>query len=203
MSVSLLFMLVSAAVCLFLPTVVALIYIKKTSASWKAFLLGAIVFTVSQLLTRIPLLGLLQGTAWFQIFTMTNTVVYIFLLALSAGIFEELGRYFGIKLSLKKDMLTWQNGFAFGLGHGGIEAFLLAGLPLVNIIINTISGQNSTAVMSPPADFLLGGVERIIAVALHIGLTMLVLYAVRHKKTVYLIFAIAAHTCWSMLYSCF
>ena len=195
MGLSIAFMCISAIVCLFVPAIAAVIIIKKRNARWKAFLIGIAVFAVTQLLIRIPLLNLLQNTAWFQIFTMTQTELYFILLAFSAGLFEEAGRYFGIRLFLKSDLLTWENGIVFGLGHGGIEAFWLAGIPYTSLIAETVAGKNTALLLTTPsAYFLLGGLERILAVLLHIGFSMLVFYAVKQRKTLYLLYAVAAHT---------
>ena len=73
---------------------------------------------MSQLLTRIPLLGLLNNTVWFNMLSATNVIMVYLIVALTAGLFEECGRYFGIKLFLPKEELTWNDAFVFGLGHG-------------------------------------------------------------------------------------
>ena len=59
---------------------------------------------------------------------------FIFL-GITAGVFEECGRYMGFKLTLKKHR-RFGDGVAFALGHGGIEALLIAGISsLYNLII--------------------------------------------------------------------
>jgi uncharacterized membrane protein YhfC len=194
MALPLIFVGVSAVVCLFVPTVLAVIMIKKRGAKLRAFLLGAAVFAVFQLLTRIPLLGWLQTTAGFMLFTMTQPVIYMLLLAFTAGLFEECGRWIGVRLLLIPDMLNWENAFVFGLGHGGIEAFALAGINYAVLFVQALGGQAAATVMSTPASyFLAGGVERVLAVALHIGFTMLVFYAVKKRKMFWLFTAIVAH----------
>jgi|AGTN01.2.fsa_nt_gi Predicted membrane protein len=195
MALSLVFIALSALICLFGPTALAVIMIKKRGAKLRAFLLGAVVFAVFQLLIRIPLLNWLGNTAWFTLFAITQPVPYMLLLAFTAGLFEEAGRYAGIRLLLKPDMLSWQNAFVFGLGHGGIEAFALAGINYAVLFVQALGGRDIATVMRTPASyFLADGVERVLAVALHIGFTMLVFYAVRHRKPLWLAIAIAAHT---------
>jgi uncharacterized membrane protein YhfC len=113
---------------------------------------------------------------------------------LSAGIFEEVGRFIGIKFFLKRG-LNWENGVVFGLGHGGIEAFLLVGLNYSKVILNVITGQAIKSIVNVPSYlFLFGGIERILAITLHIGMTMLVLYSIKYKKRRYLFYAILFHT---------
>jgi uncharacterized membrane protein YhfC len=189
-------MTVSAVLCLVAPTAAAVILIVKRKANWRAFLAGIAAFGVSQLLVRIPLLDLLQNAAWFNLFITTNMLVYMLLLALTAGIFEETGRFFSMKLFMRKErFLTWENGVVFGLGHGGLEAFWLVGISYAVTLVQTLSGLNTAAVFStPPETFLIGGVERMLTVAVHTGFTMIVLYGVKYKKPIYLLYAVLAHT---------
>ncbi len=197
MTLSLIFIAVSAAVCLFAPTVLAVIMIKKRGAKLRAFLLGAAVFTVFQTLTRLPLLSWISATPWFMLFTMTQPVAYILLLAFTAGLFEEVGRWIGIRPFLKPDVLNWDNAFVFGLGHGGIEALYLIGINYATLLVQMISGQPSAMELvmnTPPSYFLAGGAERVLTVMVHIGFTMLVFYAVKRRKPVFLLAAVGAHT---------
>lgn len=195
MALSVIFMFVSAFICLVLPTLIAVVMMVKRKGKLKSFVLGIIVFSMSQLLIRIPLLGLLQNTVWFNMLSVTNIVLVSVFAAVTAGLFEECGRFFGIKLYLSKDELTWNDAFVFGLGHGGVEAFALAGIPFIDLIAKTLSGENAAAILNiPAATFLMGGAERALAVILHIGFSMLVFYAVRYRKLLYLLYAVAAHT---------
>ena len=194
MTLSLIFIAFSALVCLFAPTALAVWMIKKRGAKLRAFLLGAAAFAVSQILTRLPLLGVLQGTAWFTLFSMTQPVLYVLLLAVTAGLFEEFGRFVGIRFLLKPNMLSWDNAFVFGLGHGGIEALYLVGINYAISFVQALSGQHVAEILGTPSSyFLAGGAERVLAVVIHIGLTMLVFYAVKRRKPLFLLAAIAAH----------
>ena len=204
MTLSLVFMAVSAVICLFAPTALAIIFVKWHGAKWRAFLIGAAVFTVFQLLTRLPLLSWMQTTAWFTLFKITQPILYGLLLAFTAGLFEEVGRFAGIQLLRKPEMLTWDNAFVFGLGHGGMEAFALVGVNYAVMFVQVLTGQASSEVLStvvatPASYFLVAGVERMLAVAMHIGFTMLVFYAVKKKKLIWLVIAIAAHTAVDMV----
>jgi uncharacterized membrane protein YhfC len=191
----LVFIALSALVCLFGPAALAVIFIKKRAAKLRAFLLGAAVFAVFQILMRLPLLSMMGNTAWFTLFKITQPVLYILLLAFTAGLFEEVGRFVGIRLFLKRDMLHWDNVFVFGLGHGGIEALFFVGVNYAVLFVQALSGQALAAVVNTPASyFLAAGVERVLAVAMHIGFTMLVFYAVRYRKPLFLLLAVAAHT---------
>lgn len=187
-------MSVSAFICIFAPPLIAAVMVKKHHATWKAFFVGAVVFIVSQPLTRMQILSKLGYTGWFTLFTVTYPIMYSLLLGLSAGIFEEGGRFIGARLFLKNE-LTWENGVVFGLGHGGAEALLLVGLNYLVQIINAILGKSKGAISGvPPYMFLVGGLERVLAVIAHTGMTMLVFYSLKYKKPVYLLWAVLFHT---------
>ena len=198
MTLTLVFIFISALVCLFGPVTLAVILIVKRGAKFWMFLLGAAVFTVFQILTRIPLLNLLQNTAWYTMFKITQPALVILLLAFTAGLFEEAGRFIGIRF-LPKHVFSWENALVFGLGHGGMEAIYLVGLNYAIMFVQMLSGHASAEIlnvvmMTPASYFLAAGVERVLAVAMHIGFTMLVFYAVKRRKPLYLLAAVAAHT---------
>ncbi|MFZ5688181.1 MAG: YhfC family intramembrane metalloprotease [Bacillota bacterium] len=157
---------------------------------------------------------LLDNQAWFRELSAASLLFSAFLVGgLSANIFEETGRFLGFRYFLK-NKLSWQNGIAFGIGHGGIEALGLVGLTYVNDIVLSIMinqglfdsiiapqlGAETAAFVKsqligvPPASFLLGGLERLLTIIIHIVLSLLVLYAVINKKIAYLIYAILLHT---------
>lgn len=195
------------------PIGLAVYMYRKERISLKALLVGVLVFTVFQFLTRIPLLSFLSGMDWYRDL-VSNLLFGAFVIGgLTAGLFEETGRYLGFRFFLKKE-LSWKNGIAFGIGHGGIEAIGLVGLTYINnivisIMINTgmfdsliapqIGSEAATQVKSqlvelPPAIFLIGGLERIFAVIVQIALSLIVLYGVMNRKIIYLFAAILAHT---------
>lgn len=191
-SLSVLFALISACACLLLPAALVLTAVIKYKASWKAAALGAAVFAVFQLFTRIPILQALSGSPGFILFSQTNALLYALLLALSAGVFEEAGRYAGMRIFMPRS-LTWINGVAFGLGHGGLEAFVLVGLPYALSVLPALLSGDPAYTGVQPALYLLAGAERMMTIAVHIGLTMLVLYAVRSGRLRCLALAVGLH----------
>lgn len=50
----------------------------------------------------------------------------------------------------------WQSGFLFGAGHGGIEAVLIVGIPVISLLLSQTVIQNGDS-------YYLGGIERIFA----------------------------------------
>lgn len=208
---SIVFMAISMLICFLLPVALIIYFYKKHKINLIAVLLGAIVFFVSQIAIRIPLLSILGKQQWY-IEMSTNIYLIALFLALTAGIFEEVGRYIVMKLFMKKG-LNWKNGIAFGIGHGGIEAIIIVGLTLLNYVVISMminSGLfdsaiaatlppaiaeqiRSTLVDTPAINFLGGGFERTMTMIIQIAFSVMVLYAVKFKKPIYLLYAILLH----------
>jgi len=209
-SASLMALTANIVICFALPVGCLIYLIAAKKHAVIPVLVGAAVFTVFQLVLRIPLISALSGMDWYAAMTK-NPWLYGTFLGLTAGIFEEVGRYIGYRTLLKK-YGRWIDGFAFGVGHGGIEAIVLVGLTNISNLalafaINNGSFDKLAAVL--PADtaqqivsqltgatpfyMLLGGIERIFAFAIQIALSILILYAVVRRKPIYLLLAVLAH----------
>ncbi|PEA77228.1 YhfC family glutamic-type intramembrane protease [Bacillus wiedmannii] len=170
-------------ICFGLP-LVALLY-----AVWKKryipYMLGVLAFVVSQILIRIPILNYVNGTCTdFQMFSVMQPVLFVMLLSLLAGIFEEIARFISMRYFMKQR--DWQSGFLFGAGHGGIEAVLIVGIPVISLLFSQTVIQNGDS-------YYFGGIERIFAMVLHIGLSFIILQAVVQKKFRYVVYAILIH----------
>jgi uncharacterized membrane protein YhfC len=210
-TLSIVFMIVSILICFLLPIGLTIYFYRKHKISLIVVLFGAIVFFVSQIAIRIPLLSILAKQQWY-IDMSSNIYVLALFLALTAGIFEEVGRYIVMKLFMKKS-LNWKSGIAFGIGHGGIEAMIIVGLTLINYVVisiminsglfdNVIAATmapeiaeqiRTTLVDTPTVNFLGGGFERTMTIIIQIAFSIMVLYAVKFKKPVYLLYAILLH----------
>ena len=68
---------------------------------------------------------------------LDNIWLYAIYGGLAAGLFEETGRLAAMGLCMKK-RLDKQNAIMYGIGHGGIEAILIAGLSGISNIISAI-----------------------------------------------------------------
>jgi len=106
---------------------------------------------------------------------------------------------------LMKGKWTRENALMYGAGHGGLEAVLILGMASVNnllysVMINTGSlvsalseNMDSQQVLEslaplgqlPAWQFFLGGGERILAIALHLALSLFVWKAVRNREKWY------------------
>ena len=147
----------------------------------KLFLLGMICFVLSQLCLRLPLLKLLNNNLWIYSFQSLYPLIYGSLLTLSAGLFEEGGRFI-FRDKILKENNSKSDAIIFGLGHGLIEVIFVIILSFNNLNLLTSS------------DIFLGLYERLLAVIFHIGMTVLIWLGFnRMKKYRYLILAIFLH----------
>lgn len=210
-SSSIAFMAISLLIAVLMPIILAIYFYKREKISLKVVLIGIIVFVVFQLLTRVPLLSYIGTQEWYKSFT-ANVYVLALFLGLTAGLFEEVGRYIAMKYFMKNN-LRWKDGLAFGIGHGGIESILLVGLGLINYIVLSFMinaglfesmvgsklpleavGQIKDMLVNTPAiGNLAGGYERILAMIIQIAFSMIVLCSVKAKKPIYVLYAILLH----------
>ncbi len=161
------------------------VYVRlKENAPPNAVLIGASVFLIFQVLTRIPLIGYVQGTIWYFHYVSFNIWAMVGYWAFTAGLFEECGRFLAFRYLLSKD-LSWSSGVAYGIGHGGVEAMYI-GVAFVSAVKNIYTAA--------PLTLLLPGVERLLALFIQIALSLLVLYGVRNRKYIFLLWAILIHT---------
>lgn len=170
-------------ICIGLPLAIIL-WLQRRQHIWLSFFIGMLVFVISQIVLRIPMLQLLQQDISFQLFTL-QTIPYAIFLGLTAGLFEEIGRYIGLRC-LKRHH-TFYEVIAFGLGHGAIEAILLTAIPLLSY------GD------LPLQDVWIAGWERITAMCAHIAFTLLVWKSVQNKKLIYLMLAIFVHAIFDFM----
>ena len=145
-----------------------------------------------------------------------NTLAFVLYGTVMAGVFEECGRHIVLKYFLKKNR-TRENAVLYGIGHGGIEilAVLLPGmisyLALAAVFsqgdletaLSTFKITEDTAAAALPSvqaaaafDFGMMAanvIERLFAMLIHIGLTVIVYYGVLNARKGCLPAAILLH----------
>ncbi len=149
------------------------------------FMLGVMAFTVSQVMVRLPALSYLSAkSTGYAMMSVLHPIQYALFLGITASLAEELARYAAMRLLLKKR--SWLAGLSFGAGHGGVEAMLLLGLPAAGMLLSgEIAGDSIL--------YAAGGIERTLAILLHIGLSIVVLRSVVTKRKRYLLAALGLH----------
>ncbi|MDF2681504.1 MAG: hypothetical protein K0R47_2694 [Brevibacillus sp.] len=185
---------------------------KRERFSMRPVWVGALIFFVfTQILEKGLHFVVLQSNADAN-GILSKPVVFALYGALSAGIFEEVGRFVGFRLLLKANRER-KDGLAYGLGHGGIEAIFIGVISSIQtlvfaMLINqgkflqtigskipehmAITLQDKMLNMSN-FEFLLAGFERVPAVIIQIALSLIVLYAVRTRRNLVVLYAILLH----------
>jgi uncharacterized membrane protein YhfC len=193
---------VAAGVCLIGPILAGLWWRRRSGAPLAAFGAGALVFLVSQVILRLP--WQIPLGRWVQDHPKW-LIPFLLLSSVTAGLFEETGRWAGYRYLLQKERSP-RIGVMFGLGHGALEAILLAGLPLGGLLVAWVmasrgllpSGPALEAVRQQTAALdawkvLLAALERASAMAAHVGLSLIVLQVWLRGGMRWLVLAIALH----------
>lgn len=193
-------MAVAAVVGIGTPILLAWRLVKKYQIRTMPILVGAGVFVVfalvlepivHQIVLKGPSGAAIQGNVWY----------YALYGGLMAALFEETGRFLAMKFVLKKEPDGPLTGISYGIGHGGTEMILIFGLTMLsNLVVSAMinTGQADALFANVPAEakaqaeaqfaqletlsagtLLIGLWERISALILQVGLSMMVWTAVR------------------------
>ena len=189
-----------------LPLGVTIWWLRKSHEKIKTVLVGAATWLVfAVILEAIPKMFLLNPAKSIGRTILGNAALATSVAALIAGIFEETGRLVAFKLILNKDK-NKETSVSHGIGHGGFEALYLLGVSGVQYLsyasmINAgkfqelidaaaAQGADVSSLKTLPQTLqsinaltsCFAGVERIFAMLLHVGLSILVFYAVKRSK---------------------
>ena len=176
------------------------------------------------MLIRVPILTVLQTQDRFIAFSQKNMFLYAFALAFTAGLFELAGRFAVAKLMAKnltfrrslaaglghggiEAMLlvgmTYINNLIYivmintGTFDPMIEEVAAMGsaVPQLEATIAQLEMIKTQLVSYPSSMFLLGALERILAMTCHAGMSMIVCYGVASGKTLpSLLICLGIHT---------
>jgi uncharacterized membrane protein YhfC len=197
-------MAVSAVVSIGVPVFLFVYVYKKFDGKIFPMILGAAAFVVFVLVIerfihlKVANLDELKKTP----------ALYILYGGFMAGIFEETARFICFNILKKKKYGGIGTGLSYGVGHGGIEAVLLAGTGMIAnivfcVLINTgnvgiltgnlqgdmleqMNAALEILVTTSPSMFLVGGLERLFAVTIQLGLSVMVFYAVYGQRKFWL-----------------
>ena len=145
-----------------------------------------------------------------------NTVAFVLYGIIMAGVFEECGRYIVLKYIMKKNR-TPENAVMYGIGHGGIEILAVILPTMITYLavavlfssgnvenaLSTLNITEQTAAAALPSvqaaaafDYAMAAmnvIERLFAILLHIGLSVIVYYCVCNANRACLPAAIILH----------
>ncbi len=212
-TLSIIFMGVSAVLSAAIPAALLLYFRKKKKADILPFFIGCAVFILFALVIEGAVNSLLFSSpagAAIQSKPLRLALVG----GLMAGLFEETGRFAAFRTVLRGRRENDANSLMYGAGHGGIEAVLVLGASMItNIVFATAinSGGASLSALTagapeetlkaigqlaevPSWTFLLGTVERCLAITLHIALSVIVWFGAKEPGKLWLYpLAIALH----------
>ena len=193
-------MVFTMLVTLVLP-IVLMLWFRRRGGKWRAFAIGAVTFflfamvfeqAVHAIVGSSPVGPVLRGNIWL-------TGLYG---GLMAGLFEETGRLIAFRFLLRRQPQP-ATALAYGAGHGGCEAVLITGLTMfTNLFLSRMPPDRLPAEVAeavqgladiPATMFLWAGFERVVAVAIHVSLSVLVFAAVRSGKLRLFLLAVLLH----------
>ncbi len=206
-----LFYAVSALLMLAMPLALATWLARRFRTNWGHFGIGVAAFVGSQIL-HIPFNNWVGARGWLPDASagVRELLVVAVFLGLSAGVFEESFRYLSFRF-WARDARRWEDALMVGAGHGGIESILL-GLNLalqVTVLagaragyfhalipagqLETVLAQAELLFSGPPLIALLPGLERALAIVLHLSLSVLVLQCFVRGQRRWWLFAVLWH----------
>jgi ABC-2 type transport system permease protein len=204
----------SILLMILLPVLLGAIFHRRFQAPWILFAIGTLTFIGSQVV-HFPLNDLLMRWHILPKTGVNDPTISLLqsslVLGLTAGLCEETARALGFWLLKRSRGL--EQGVMLGLGHGGIESMVFGGiltaanasfyLPLIGkdltslkatpeqlaILTKTLQALTSAPLVSAINPL----VERLLAITLHVILSILVLQAFRRRNVLYYLAAVAYH----------
>jgi len=202
----------NAVIMIGLPLLIGWLIHRWRSASWRLFVIGAVTFILSQV-AHIPFNYVFFSSIsdWLSSLPeLAALIVTAMLAGLSAGIFEEGGRYLTYRY-WAKEARSWGQGLMLGAGHGGSEAIILGLIVATNITFlfgyragffqtlvpveqsNQLNGMVDQLLTTPLIDTMLGAIERSFALSLHMALSLVVMQVFTRGSLIWLFVAMGWH----------
>lgn len=204
---------VAGALGILVPTAAIVVFkLKNRDVKLKAAFVGMLTFFLFAMvleqflhMAMIPVVG--SSGVWFVVYS-----------SLAAGVFEETGRLVAYKTLMKRE-LTLKNAVYMGIGHGGFEAAAVLGFSMIVYLVMAVTAngyggveafleatknngsevtrENTRTTLETLeqvgfANVFLSLYERIVAMTLHVCMSVWVYKAVTERMWLYPA-AIAAH----------
>lgn len=183
---------------------------RRFDVPWALIGAGVATFILSQVV-HLPIngaLGLLGGERGVALWPVPAMAAVA---GLSAGLCEEGARYLALRF-WRREARSWGEGVAFGAGHGGVESITLGVIVLINVAYLTVirrmggealglTGEMLAQFEADVAAFwstpwylpLMGGLERVFALTMHVAWTLLVIRSLRQGNLLWLLAAVLGH----------
>lgn len=218
-TLSIVFMAISALASIAIPVILFVVFRRIYKADVKPFFVGCATFILFALILKL-IAQTIISLSGYVITINSSPWLYGLYGGLMAGLFEETGRLVAFKTVLKKNNGNDNNSLMYGVGHGGIEAFIILSISMVSNLVTSYMINNQmvnqlfsavagdpqktqylevtlqTLANTPSEHFLMALVERLAAVAIHIALSVLVWFAAKKGGKSFWLYplAIALHT---------
>lgn len=198
-------MIVQLVITVLVPIIALVYFRKKYNISFKIVLIGLIIFIgFSQIF--LPPLHMFVLSKEVTRHLLENPFIYATYSSLTTAIFEGAGRFVAFYFILK-EYRKYEDGLAYGIGHGGIESILIGGFASVQSLAFAFAINNGSmadlieqqpalgavqdALVNAKASFFaVASVESIMTFILQIAFSLLILYAVKHKQYIYVLYCV-------------
>jgi ABC-2 type transport system permease protein len=205
---------ISVLLMILTPVLVASLVRRRFQVPWLLFAIGTLTFIGSQVV-HFPLNDLLVRLHLLPESGLNDPTIPLvqtsLLLGLTAGLCEETARAVGYWLLKRYRRL--EDGLMLGIGHGGVEAMIFGGvltaatvsayIPMLGTDLSTLnllpeqqvylSRQLQALVDTPLLAAAAPLLERLLAMLIHIILSIMVLQAFRRRNALYFVAAIFYH----------
>ncbi len=205
------FYIISIALMIIIPVILAALLRRRFEVPWLLFPIGALIFTISQIVHLplnyelavwgfLPQAGKAAPPLW-------QTAI---IMGMTAGLCEELARTGGYAILRKTRSLP--EGIMLGLGHGGWEAMTFGAIQLgaaITSLIPLLHGDLSSlkltaeqqqavqiqlaTLVATPWQAFIPLLERIIAIGVHVTFSVMVLRAFQKRNPGWVVLAILYH----------
>jgi ABC-2 type transport system permease protein len=196
------------------PLILAVLLRRRFQVPWLLFGIGTLTFIGSQVV-HLPLNSLLMRLHILPKTGISDPAISLIqsslVLGFTAGLCEETARAIGYQLLKKYRKI--EDGLMLGLGHGGIESMIFGGvltsatvsafIPMIGMDLtrlnltpeqlNFLNAQLQALTALPLLSALGPLIERLLALMIHLVLSILVLQAFRRRNFFYYIAAIGYH----------
>ena len=196
-AISFVAMAMSAILSIGVPIALFFVVRKRYGKGFLPVFLGIAGFFVFTVILKQTLHWLVLDTG--VIVPMERPFLYMLYAAFTVGVLDETARFVSFHL-LKKRRTGLGVALKYGIGHGGMEAFIIGGAPMISsialgILLNMVGAEGLAQVYGPdvleiaataPSLLFLSGVESMLALAIQISLSVIVFYAVYRSRKLWL-----------------